>query len=267
MTRSAVVEGPLAWRPDSGLTPAEPDTGGQLLAADSWLVREGRMRGHHRHRERFLRACGESGGPPLRRLIEFWQDATAALPRTGDWFPRVELAAESHRLRLLLRPAPPLAADVRVWAEGQPDPRSVPRRKGPDLATLARLRARAASHGAEEAVLVAPSGLVLEAANSSIVWWEDDTLCLPSPHLPVLPGVTIGLIQERAARSGIRVAHRDRTLEELDGLEVWLVNALHGIRPVTAWTGQSLTAGPAPRAAEWRAWLEEIAEPLPEIPL
>ncbi|MFF3336832.1 aminotransferase class IV [Streptomyces sp. NPDC002888] len=262
MNRSAVLEGLLAWSPGSGLTPAAED-GGRLLAADSWLVREGRMRGHERHRERFLRACGECEGPPLRRLIEFWQDVTAALPRTGEWFPRVELAADSHQLRLLLRPAPPLAAGVRVWAEGQPDPRSVPRRKGPDLAALARVRSRASSYGAGEAVLVAPSGLVLEGIHSSLVWWEDDTLCLPSPHLPVLPGVTTGLIQERAARSGIRVAHRDRTLAELDGREVWLVNALHGIRPVTAWTGNSLNAGPATRAEEWRTWLEGITTPLP----
>jgi branched-subunit amino acid aminotransferase/4-amino-4-deoxychorismate lyase len=263
MNRSAIAEGLLAWQPSSGLTP-EPAHGGRLLVADSWLLRDGRMRGFQRHRERFLRACGESGGPPLRRLVEFWQDVTAVLPRTGEWFPRVELGAESHRLRLLLRHAPPLAQEVRVWATGQPDPRTVPRRKGPDLASLARIRNRAGAHGAEEAVLIAPSGLVLEAANSSLVWWEDDILCLPSPRLPVLAGVTVGLIQERAGRSGIRVAHRERTLEELDGREVWLVNALHGIRPVTAWTGRPMNAGPAVRAAEWRTWLDDIMEPLPE---
>ncbi|MFG2133621.1 aminotransferase class IV [Streptomyces sp. NPDC048751] len=264
MTRSAVLEGLLAWSPGSGLTPAAQDAGGRLLAADSWLVREGRMRGHERHRERFLRACGECDGPPLRRLIEFWQDVTAALPRTGEWFPRVELAAGSHQLRLMLRPAPLLGSGVRVWAVGQPDPRSLPRRKGPDLPALARVRGRASLHGADEAVLVAPSGLVLEAAHSSIVWWEDDTLCLPSPQLPVLPGVTIGLVQERAARSGTRVAHRDRTIEELAGREVWLMNALHGIRPVTEWTGSSMKAGPAPRAEEWRPWLDELMAPLPD---
>jgi branched-subunit amino acid aminotransferase/4-amino-4-deoxychorismate lyase len=76
--------------------------------------------------------------------------------------------------------------------------------------------------------------------------------------------VTLGLIQERAARTGVRVAHRERTVEELDGREVWLVNALHGIRPVTAWTERNMTAGPALHAAEWRAWLDDMMEPLPE---
>ncbi len=223
------------------------------------------MRGFARHRERFLRACSECGGPPPRRLREFWQDMTAALPRTGEWFPRVELSAGSMELRLLLRHAPPLGSEVRVWAAGQSDPRAVPRRKGPDLDTLARIRRRASDAGAEEAVLIAPSGVVLEAATASVLWWEDDTLCLPPPRLPVLPGVTVGLVQERAQRTGIRVAHRERTVAELDGREVWLVNALHGIRPVTGWTARPMRAAPAVREPEWRTWLDDVMEPLPEI--
>ncbi|WP_109003012.1 aminotransferase class IV [Streptomyces rishiriensis] len=262
MTGHAVVEESLAWTPAGGLAPRVDSGGGRLLVADSWLVREGRVRALERHRERFLRACGECSGPPLRRLLEFWRDATAALPRTGEWFPRVELAAGSLELRLLLRPAPPWEPDVRVWAAGQPDPRTMPRRKGPDLDALARVRRRASEEGATEAVLVAPSGAVLEAATASVLWWEGDALCLPPPRLPVLSGVTVGLIQERAHRLGVRVVHRERALTELDGREVWLVNALHGIRPVTGWSGGVIGCAPPVRAREWRPWLESLAEPL-----
>ncbi|GAA3833732.1 aminotransferase class IV [Streptomyces phyllanthi] len=263
MTQPAIAEGLLAWSPDRGLT-SGPPASGRLLVADSWLLSDGRMRGFARHRERFLRSCGDCGAPPLRRLIQFWHDVTAALPRSGDWFPRVELTAGSLELRLLLRQAPLLGTDVRVWAAGQLDPRTVPRRKGPDLDALARVRGRASGADADEAILIAPSGVVLEAAGSSVLWWEDDTLCLPPEHLPVLPGVTMALIRERAARLGVPVAHRERTLAELDGREVWLVNALHGIRPVSTWTGRPMTAGPAERAPEWRRWLDEISEPLPD---
>lgn len=175
----------------------------------------------------------------------------------------MELAAGSLELRLLVRPAPPLGTEIRLWAAGHPDPRTVPRRKGPDLETLARVRRRAAAEGAQEAVLIAPSGTVLESATASVLWWEDDTLCLPPPRLPVLPGVTAGLVQERALRSGIRIAHRERTVAELDGREVWLVNALHGIRPVTGWTGRPMRVPPAERAGEWRTWLDGLMEPLP----
>ena len=156
----------MGARPWAGLRSGPGRVAGRLLVADSWLLRDGRMRGLDRHRERFLRACGDCGGPPLERLVAFWRDMTAALPRTGEWFPRVELASGSMELRLLLRKAPPLGTGVRVWAAGQSDPRSVPRRKGPDLDTLARVRRRAAGEGAEEAVLIAsfPAGDGLDGA-------------------------------------------------------------------------------------------------------
>ncbi|MGW0706200.1 aminotransferase class IV [Streptomyces sp. NPDC002643] len=269
MTQPAIAEGLSIWSPEHGLTPdrtAPPGQaqGGRLLVADSWLLRDGRVRAFDRHRERFLRGCGECGAPPLGRVVEFLKNVTTALPRTGEWFPRIELAAGSLELRLLLRPAPPITADVRVWAAGQLDPRTVPRRKGPDLDTLARVRGRASGAGADEAVLISPSGLVLEAASNSVLWWEDDTLCLPPAHFPLLAGVTVGLIQERAAEIGVQVAHRERSLGELAGREVWLVNALHGIRPVAAWTGRPMTAGAAVHAPEWRTWLDGLAEPLPD---
>ena len=148
MIRPDIAAGPLTWTATDGLS-AGCDTGGRLLVADSWLLRDGRVRGFERHRERSLRACAGCDGPPLRRLLEFWRDMTGALPRTGEWFPRVELAAEASRLRLRLRQAPPLAPDVRMRAVGRPDPRTAPRRKGPYLDRLTRVRHHAALHGAE----------------------------------------------------------------------------------------------------------------------
>ncbi|MFJ8001047.1 aminotransferase class IV [Streptomyces sp. NPDC096310] len=273
----AVTERVLGWEPGHGLTvmaegsggPAGPGgagaAGGTLPAADSWLVTGGRVRALARHRERFLRACAETVELPHGQLAAFWQDMTAALPREGAWFPRVELAPPGRTplLRLRLRAAPPLTSQVRVWAQGQPDPRTVPRRKGPDLDTLAEVRRRAAAHGADEALLTSASGLVLEAAYSSVMWWEEDTLCVPSPALPVLAGVTTAVIRERARRARIPFVACERTVADLEGREVWLVNALHGIRPVTAWTGRPMRAGEATRAPEWREWLAGITEPLP----
>ncbi|SMQ18427.1 hypothetical protein SAMN06272771_4877 [Streptomyces sp. Ag82_O1-12] len=75
--------------------------------------------------------------------------------------------------------------------------------------------------------------------------------------------MTAGLVQERALRSGFRIAHRERTVAGLDGREVWLVNALHGIRPVTGWAGRPMRVPPAERADEWRTWLDGMTEPLP----
>ena len=253
----------LAWSPGRGLRPAA-DTPGGLLAADSWLLRDGCVRGIERHAERFARACAETGIVPAGDVREFWDEALAALPREGHWFPRAELGiAGPDPLRLRIRPAPAITSEVRVWVSDGPDPRAWPRRKGPDLPALARLRQEAAGHGAQEALLTSAEGLVLESASSSVLWWQDADLCVPAPALPILSGVTSALIQEHARDSGVRVRLRHPSLADLNGREVWLVNALHGIRPVTAWEGVPLNAGPALRATEWRQWLGGLAEPLP----
>ena len=60
MTQPATAEGLLAWTPGSGLTRGlAADT--RLLAADSWLLRDGLVRGFERHQARFERACADSG--------------------------------------------------------------------------------------------------------------------------------------------------------------------------------------------------------------
>ncbi|MFJ3880396.1 aminotransferase class IV [Streptomyces sp. NPDC090077] len=248
-----------------------PARGAVPVAADSWLVRDGRARALHRHRERFTAAVAEAGGPDVG---VFWEEAMARIPATGEWFPRVELAdsAGDLRLRIRVRPAPARTTEVRVWVPGRPDPRRTPRRKGPDLGELARLRTEAAAAGADEALLTGADGLVLEGAASSLLWWEDDTLCIVDPDLPVLPGVTRDWALARAAELGVPVRRRRVRPAELAGLEVWCVNALHGIRPVTGWAGEhapvtpadaAASGGPSERAGAWRDAWERAATPIP----
>jgi branched-subunit amino acid aminotransferase/4-amino-4-deoxychorismate lyase len=259
----------LIWREHEGLAPVRQEPGGTLLAADSWLFQDGRVRGLDRHRGRFFAACAEAAGEPAEHVAEFWRQAVAALPRTGDWFPRVELVkadvpepARPTCLYLRIRPAPARTTELTVWPAEEPDARTHPRRKGPDVALLAAVRAAAVRRGAQETLLTAPCGAVLEGTTTSLLWWEENTLCLPSSHLPVLPGVTSALIQERAAELDVSVEHRRRTVHDLEGHEVWLVNALHGIRPVTAWLGGTPSAGPVVRAPLWQTWLQDVAEPV-----
>ncbi|MCP9210671.1 aminotransferase class IV [Streptomyces sp. HD1123-B1] len=254
----------LMWREDGGLMPSRSVPDSAVLAADSWLVDDGRVRALDRHRRRFVAACTEATGDSPARIESFWRDAMTMVPRTDRWFPRVELAGpEPARLFLRIRPAPPRTANVTVCLTEEFDPRAAPRRKGPDLSLLAHLRERAAARGAQELLLTTETGLVLEGTGAGVLWWEDDVLCLPDPELPLFASVTSALIGERAAELGLRLEHRRCTPHELDGREVWLVNALHGIRPVTAWLGRPLRAGPALRAPDWQTWLDGSAEPSP----
>lgn len=245
------LESVMRWngRALVGAADAPPDP---LLVADSWLVDEGYQRAAGAHWDRFNGSCAELG-VDRDELRGFQAAASRALPLEGRWFPRVELTPAGLALRLRRAPAPDREARVLVGTPG--DPRSHPRRKGPDLALLARLRARARDHGADELLLCDDGGALLEGALSSLLWWEDDVLCT-TPDEHALPGVTRALLLARARERGIEVRMRAPRPQELAGRETWLTSALHGIRVVTAWVSAPVEAGPGTRAAQWREELD-----------
>ncbi len=236
-----------------------PDDARSLAAADSWLLRDGAVRALDLHRARFDASC-RARGVPDARLDAFWSGLDCLLPGTGAWFPRAELTAAGE-LRLRMRPAPALGTRLTASPYPGPDPRAEPRTKGPDLERLAQARAGAAAHGADEALLLSGEGFVLEGTTTSLLWWDGDTLCLPSAALPVLPGVTASLLVRLAREERVPVRYCHARLPDLSGREAWLVNALHGIRPVTAWRGVALAAGRPARAAAWSARLGALAAP------
>jgi branched-subunit amino acid aminotransferase/4-amino-4-deoxychorismate lyase len=228
------------------------------LVVDSWLLAQGRVRGLRLHEERFRRSCTEQGrGLQDRHVRRFLAAVRAALPRDGGWFPRVEAYAGA-RLAVSLRPAPAPMLEIHLWVPPWADPRRQPHVKGPDLATLAALREQARSAGADDALLHGPDGTVLEAAHSAVVWWRDDVLCVPAPELPVLPSVTRGLLLELARARGVPVNCERLPLRDLGTLEVWAVNALHGIRPVVGWTGTANGAAAAPSLPRLEAWRQAL---------
>ncbi|MCP2241793.1 aminotransferase class IV [Lentzea aerocolonigenes] len=237
-----------------------------LLVADSWLVLDGSVRSLDRHVRRFTRSCLEIGAVTPEQLDGFWRETISVLPRTGAWFPRVELAGDPATLRLRIRPAPPRGEHVRVWVPDVPDHRRSPARKGPDLQSLTALRAEAEKHGAQEALLRTADGVVVEAASSSVLWWEDDVLCSPPEEIPALPGTTAGLVLDLAASLEVRTARRARHVDELAGREVWLLNALHGIRLVSELIGCDAAPGSGTRFTSWRERVERLRTPLDPPP-
>jgi branched-subunit amino acid aminotransferase/4-amino-4-deoxychorismate lyase len=229
----------------------------ELLAADSWLVDDGRVRAVERHWARFSATCREHGAEP-EALAALRADVERALPAGGRWFPRVEMR-EDGELAFHVRPAPPREPTVVAWIADVPDPRRAPRRKGPDLERLAALRERAATQGAGEAVLSDADGGLLEGAFTSLLWWEGETLWVVPDDAPILPGVTRRLLIEVAREQGTPVAQRRPGPHELADCETWLVSALHGIRAVTRWAAGGPVAGAAHRAALWQRRLDDFA--------
>lgn len=260
----------LRWS-EHGLQRASDEPPGALLAADSWLVEDGAVRGYDAHWSRFGGWCDELG-VHAGVLARFRSGVTAALPRAGRWFPRVELVAgaaadpagargapiggaDRLRLRLRLRPAAAAKREARVIVAPPGDPRTRPRRKGPDLGLLLALRARAVAAGADELLLCDDEGRVLEGALDSLLWWEDDTLCT-TPDERTLPGITRALLLAIARERGVAIRVHSPLPTQLAGRETWLTNALHGIR-VVRWGPAS--AGSARHREPWQAELERTA--------
>lgn len=233
-----------------------------LDVADSFLVADGRALALGLHRARFVESAREQGFRDRDDAERFWEAAVASIPRRGSWFPRFELATlrDAHRLRFRLRTAPALTDSV-VLATADGDPRRLPNIKGPDIAQLGVLRQRAQQAGAEEAVIL-DNGLVVDGSTTALLWWRGDTLATPPLTFAKVDSVAARTVRGVAAAMRIPVDEEAVTPAELAGSVVWAVNALHGIRAVTAWVDGPLLAQDAARTAAWRSRLAALARPI-----
>lgn len=256
----------LAWDAQRLRLHPDPHTdagpgAGDLRIIDSWVVRDGRRRAPERHAARFSAACAELYGVPEAHTAAFLSAAAAETPRHGRWFPRVELVALRGRplLRFWIRPAPAPGRSVRLWISSGPDRRLEPSVKGPDLGHLSALREHAVAQGGDEALILSAQGHVLEGATTNLMWWRrDGTLVTPPADGGILPGVTRAVLLDAVSASGGRIAFERAEPARLDGLEVWAVNALHAIRPVTGCVAGEFTPGPAHRVRQWNTYLDEL---------
>jgi branched-subunit amino acid aminotransferase/4-amino-4-deoxychorismate lyase len=235
-----------------------------IEAADSWLVDDGRVRGLDLHRTRFMTAI------PRGRYREldpgaFWDACLAAIPRTGQWFPRVELRTQllQPQLLLRLRPAPELRRSLVLATHRGRDPRTAPRLKGPDLEAMTRLRTQAQKSGADEAVILTREGYVADGSTTCLVWWRGDALCVPSNDIERIDSVTVRSVIALATALGIDVLYESVRPADLEDLELWALNAVHGIRIVTRWVDGPGTAELPGRRATWQARLDALRTPLP----
>lgn len=234
-----------------------------IEAADSWLVSDGLTLGLDLHRTRFMTSI------PRGRYLQldpsaFWDAAIAEIPREGDWFPRVELHSRPTGPRLIfrLRSAPERARSVVLSTWTGKDPRTVPRVKGPDLESMTRVRTSVQAVGAQEAVILSPDGYVVEGATSALLWWRGNILCAPSADLDRVDSVTARTLLTLATALGIDTFEESVTPAELDGVELWAVNALHGIRIVTKWIDGPALAELPGRLETWRKRLDALRQPL-----
>ena len=235
-----------------------------LLAADSFLVHDGGVVAFDEHVSRFNRATERQGMLfPSPAYIDAFVDL---IPRTGNWFPRIDVTVRGE-IECWMRPAPPLGESV-ILATADHDPRTEPAIKGPDLTVLNSLRDDARSRGADDAVILTAEthenpGRIIDGATTCLVWWRNGTLMSPPTDAVRVDSVTARVIAEMAVERGIPLSTEAIEPASLAGLTVWAINALHGIREVTAWRdGPTLSPNPE-LTAEWRTAYELRRAPLP----
>ena len=232
---------------------------GTTLVADSFRLEDGLVVALESHLQRFSASVAAHTDVAPERLEAFLTALPAALPTDGSWFPRIE-AMETPggaTLRYRERPAPAWETEV-VIARAPHDPRRHPHRKGPDLEALLALRTQVAPLGAQEAIITtADDGLVEGAYSTLMIWRDGDEVPTFIPFsTPHLPGITEAEMREIAASQGLEVRDHNLLVSDLDGAEVWILSALHGIRVATSFVaGPRLTVAPG-RREQWQAqWL------------
>jgi branched-subunit amino acid aminotransferase/4-amino-4-deoxychorismate lyase len=238
-------------------------TDSTIEVADSWLVTEGRALAIDLHRNRFLTSIPRAR---YRRTdpVAFWDASIDAIPRTGDWFPRVELQTHgAPTLLFRLRDAPERTQSVVVETFRGAEPRTVPTIKGPDLDSMRRIRVAAQPVGADDVAILSPDGYVTETSLSAIAWWRGNILCTPPAELPRVDSVTARSLLGLATALGVELLEEAVTPAELDGTEVWTLNSLHGARIVTNWIDGPDMAELPGRLGLWRSRLNALAHPLP----
>jgi 4-amino-4-deoxychorismate lyase len=168
---------------------------------------------------RILWTAGREGGGPPTGLV-----LVSTLPSEYD-------RLRERGLRLVVVP----------WAAG-----ALAGAKSTSYAENMAAQAEAAEQGADDALLVAPDGTVLEAPTSNVWFREGSRLLTPSLALPLLAGVTRATVQELAPQAGYEVEEGSFPLERLlRADEVFLTSSVREVMPVTAIDGAELRKGPA----------------------
>ncbi len=134
--------------------------------------------------------------------------------------------------------------------------------KATSYASAFAARAEAERRGANDALLVAADGTVLEATTANVWWSERDELLTPSLDLGILPGVTREALLQLAEKGREGIFPLERLLA---ADEVFTSSSLREVMPVVEVDGRRIGNGwPGPAAAALHASLRAEAVTGPE---
>lgn len=128
--------------------------------------------------------------------------------------------------------------------------------KSVDRAWLEAARMTAGHFEADDALLLDPSGQVVEATIWAIGWWDHETLVFPPLTLGGLPSIARARLSE-TVRGGVREAAITR--DELRGVALLACNAARGVVSVAALDDDAVPANHRTLAISKRFWARRDA--------
>lgn len=255
---------------------AGEDNGGmRLLVADSFRVRHvsgvSEARGFPLHVERFtasvVATCADAHLALAASAIDaYLADAIPRIAAFGEGNPRLELWGGSGlppEFRLSLRPLPTLldTLEARSARAAEPDLEIPTRRehKGVNIESFTALNRMLSA----EALLEDEDGTIAEGSTTALIWWEGSE-GFASASSNRVHSVTEQLVTQIGSKSGSGVVFTlaRATAAELSQREVWAVNALHGIRPITSIDGALLPRPDPHRLQSFREALDDTWAPI-----
>ncbi len=206
------------------------------------------------HMERLEKGCRVLKIPPPSSLERMEEVLSALLERNGlagkDAYVRVTVTGGVGGQPTLLAFSRPLPDSLKRKKEGV---RAVTARleRGWELASLKTTsyllmhlkRREAEARGKDEALLVM-KGVVLEGTHTNLFMVKDGRVITPPLSLPILPGITRGIVMDLLKRKGIPCCEEAFTLEDLlEADEAFLTNSLLEVAPLIEVDGREMRKG------------------------
>ncbi|MGO1570847.1 MAG: aminotransferase class IV [Canibacter sp.] len=214
---------------------------------DSLLVRDHAAVALERHIERMTHAAAKLGYS-AEEVTSKYLAVSKEVPDAGDWFPLIE--ATRDQFEVVMRPAPVLRLETQLRTTA--DRRRFPHAKGADANVTAADRQFAIDHGDDDAAYLV-DGVLTECANGALLAWTGHGVTV-SDSASVLQSTTLAEFLSHYAGPVTR-----GDIDPAD--ELWYLNALHGLTPVTRLDGVQKHYD-RERLALWRQRYESWRQPL-----
>lgn len=196
--------------------------------------------------DELARQALEAAAEPDAVLRLFWTPTPTALALVSEIADHYDELRERGQRLISLRG---VRAD---------EPWLLPGVKSTSYAVNMAAEAEARRRGADDAVFVDHTGLVLEGPTTNVWWRRERTLFTPTLELGILAGVTRAAAIELAAGIGYAVEEGAYQLAELASAEeAFTTSSIREVMPVTELDGDSIARGPA--ADELQAALRRAA--------